>query len=124
MLVDSEVVDILETTSFAAFDFKAYFKDHTSPGIKPYLGVGFGNYTATTTVTQVSTTTNTEGTTTATVPVTMLNVGFDFVSEFGGMRFDVGMISGTRRDRESHDSFDAKYDYTGQAVSIGVFSFF
>ena len=125
---DNELV-ILEAVTLFNLDVKAYFSDHLLPGFKAFLGVAFGNYTVTSTVTTTSTnddgtTTSTEGQTTATVPITVMNVGFDLMSDFGGIRIAAGLPTGKRNDFEGHTEYKAAYDYSGAVVTIGVFSFF
>lgn len=122
--LDGNTVTTVENTTMFTLDFKAFFKDHMMNGFKPFMGVAFGTYAPSSTVTTIEATGNTEGTTTASVPITSLSVGFDYVLDFGGVRFEAGAVNGKRRDLEGHDTYTANYQYDGSAVSIGVFSFF
>ena len=122
--LDGNTVSVVETTALASFDFKAYFKNHESPGMKPYLGVGFGTLTSSSEVTTITSTSNDTGNTSATVPITTLNFGFDYMMEFGAVRVDLGTTSGRRRDLEGHSDYKALYQMDGTSVAIGVYSFF
>ena len=117
-------VTTVEQTSLASFDFKAFFKDHSSNGFKGFLGVGFGTYTPKSKVTTIATGGNTEGNTGATVPFSSLSVGFDYLLDFGGVRVEAFSITGSRRDLTGHPSYTANYRYDGTALEVGVFSFF
>lgn len=122
--IDGNRVSVVEATKLTSFDFKAYFKDHSAAGLKPYLGVGWGTMVSTSTVTTIATSGNTEGTTTASVPITSLNLGFDYLMEFASVRFDLGNATGSRRDLTSHSAYKANYTMDGSSVAIGVYSFF
>ncbi|MDT8445957.1 MAG: hypothetical protein RRB13_03540 [bacterium] len=122
--VDGTSVTTVEKTAMTTLDFKAYFKDHLQNGMKPFLGVAFGTYTPASTVTTLAATGNTEGNTTASVPITSLSAGFDYVLDFGGVRAEVGSVSGKRRDLSGHDTYSANYQFDGTSIAIGVFSFF
>ena len=124
--LDGSAISVVETTTLTSFDFKAYFKDHSAPGFKPYLGVGWGTLASTSAVTTTAagSSSSSEGSTTATVPITSLNFGFDYVMEFGAVRFDLGNATGSRRDLTSHSAYKANYTMDGSSVAIGVYSFF
>ncbi|OGG96440.1 MAG: hypothetical protein A2508_00770 [Candidatus Lambdaproteobacteria bacterium RIFOXYD12_FULL_49_8] len=124
MWIDGNTVSIVEKTVLTSFDFKAYFKDHSSSGLKPYLGVGFGNLVSSSVVTTIAASGNTEGNTSATVPTTTLNLGADYLLEFGAVRFDFGTTTGRRRDLDGHTTYKALYKMDGASFSVGVYSFF
>jgi len=122
--LDSNTVTVLEKTSMTTFDFKAFFKDHMQNGMKPFLGVSFGTYAPKSTITTIATAGNTEGSTAASVPITGLSFGFDYILDFGGVRVEGFSITGKRRDLTGHDTYIANYRYDGSALSVGVYSFF
>ena len=122
--VGGQTVTTVEQTALASFDFKAFFKDHSSNGFKGFLGVGFGSYTPKSTVTTIAASGNTEGNTGAAVPISSLSVGFDYLLDFGGVRVEAYSITGSRRDLTGHPSYTANYRYDGSAFEVGVFSFF
>ena len=121
-------INIEETATLAALDFKAYFADHKRGGMKPYIGVTTGTVTPTslvniTTSTNNSTTTTTE-TTGIAVPVTLLNFGIDYTVGYAGVRVEAGMITGAKTDHVGSDTYQAAYTYNGGNFAIGVFSHF
>lgn len=123
--VGTNNLEVLETASFWALEFRAYFEDHLRPGIKPFLGVGYGNYTATSTIKVIPTSGSvTEDETTATIPFTSLSAGADYTFGFGGVRLELGQSTGKRSDLESSSTYYATYDYTASIVGISVYSFF
>jgi len=122
--LDGDTISTVETTTMTTLDFKAFFKDHSQSGMKPFLGVSFGTYAPMSVVTTIAAAGNTEGSTAASVPVTGLSFGFDYILEFGGVRVEGYSITGKRRDLTSHDTYIANYRYDGSALSIGVYSFF
>ena len=126
MTVGTDKNETLETSSLYTVDLKAYFKDHKRAGLKPYAGVSFGSITAKTTITTTASgaSTSTEGETKATVPLTILSFGFDYLYEFAGFRVDWSLTTGKREDRESHSSYNATYNYAGSAIGLTVYSFF
>ena len=114
----------VETTGMTTFDFKAFFRGHDRPGMKPYLGVSFGSYTPATEINTISGGTATSSTTSATVPVTILSVGMDYTMDMGGIRADLGIVTGKQNDYTNTTYTTSTYNYGGTAISIGVFSFF
>ena len=125
MIVGTNTVDILETASFWALEFKAFIKDNMRPGLKPFLGVGYGNYTTTSSLSVIPASGSiTEDETTATIPFTLLSGGFDYTFGFGGVRLEVGTTTGKRTDLESSSTYYASYDYTGSIFNFSVYSFF
>ncbi len=113
----------LETISMYSIDFKSYFKIHKREGWKPYMGVSFGSYTTASVLTDTSGIIS-EKETGAVIPTTSLSFGYDYVLEFGGLRFDYTLMSGKRSD-DSYTGHNATYDYTNSSVfGIGVYSFF
>ncbi len=125
MTVGTNKVEILETASFWEFEFKAFVRDNLRPGFKPFLGVGWGTYTAASTLSIIpSSGTNTEENTSASIPFTVLSMGFDYVFGFGGCRLEGGMTSGKRTDLKGSSTYYATYDYNGAIVNFSVYSFF
>ena len=126
MNVGTNSIDAIEKTNYTAFDFKAFFKEHTRPGLKPFLGVGFGTYTVATTmdVTAASATTSSEDTTGVSIPVTLLNAGFDYAMMNSGIRFEMNQVTGSRKDIESSDTYKANYRVDGTSIGIAVYSHF
>lgn len=120
----SNDVKILEQASFFSLEFKAYMKDNIRPGLKPFLGVSYGQYTTTSTLSVISSGTATEDETTATIPFTVLSAGSDYTFGFGGIRLEFGISTGERDDLESSDTYFANYDYSGSILGISVYSFF
>ncbi|MCP4298630.1 MAG: hypothetical protein GY786_23830 [Proteobacteria bacterium] len=115
----------LEKISMYSIDFKSYFEIHKREGWKPYMGVSFGSYTAASELTVNTLGTLTDEKTGATIPTTSLSFGYDWVLEFGGLRFDYTMMSGKRSDSDTYTGHKATYDYTNSSVfGIGVYSFF
>jgi hypothetical protein len=122
MTVGTTDLNVEEITSYWLLDVKAYQKDHVSGGLKPFLSVGFGNMTVTSTITQGSTTDTTE--TTAIIPITTLSGGIDYFMDAGGFRLEVGLMTGEKADQESHDDYKANYKLAGSYGNIGVFWLF
>ncbi len=124
--IGTSTVNILETASFWSMDFKAFFKDHMRPGFKPFLGVSYGNYTVKSTLTTTTTgsATTTEDNTAATIPVTVLSGGFDYIFGFGGVRLEAGQVTGSRNDLDSSSTYRASYQYGGSTLGISVYAFF
>ena len=128
--IDGSKVDVLEKVTMIMLDFKAYFKDHSANGLKPYIGVGYGQYQVdskiSVTASGSATTEEDKQTVKATIPVTAINVGFDYFTDFGGIRAEGGVITGSRNDLSNSDSdgYKAKYQASGFVASIGVYSFF
>lgn len=128
--IDGNTLDVLETVTLMMLDFKAYFKDHSSGGFKPYIGVGYGQYQVKSKISETpagsSTTEEGKQTTKATIPVTAINFGFDYFTDFGGIRMEGGVITGSRNDlsNSESDAYKAKYQASGVIASIGVYSFF
>ena len=126
MRVGTSSINVIEKTNYTAFDFKAFFREHTRPGWKPFLGVGFGTYTVASTlaVTADGVTTATADATSATIPVTLLNWGFDYTMDATGIRMEMNQVTGTRRDLESSTDYNANYIADGTSVGIAVYSHF
>ena len=123
--VGTTQLEILESASFWALEFRAFVEDNLRPGLKPFLGVSYGNYSVTSTITIVPATgTTSEETTTATIPYTMLSGGADYTFGFGGVRLEIGQATGQRNDLEGSDTYYASYNYDGSIVAISVFVFF
>ena len=120
--VGSKTLEIVEQSTLVLLHFKAYHKDHSAGGIKPYLGVGLGSLSVSSLIT--STTDTTGSTTSATIPVTVISAGLDYFWESGGFRLEVGYLTGERSDLEGHDTYSAKYQATGSTGSIGVYWLF
>ncbi len=118
-------LNVEETTSYWLLDVKAYHKDHMSGGLKPFLAVGFGNMSITSTITDSSSSeTDETSETSASVPITTLSGGVDYFMNAGGFRLEGGLITGEKSDLESNDSYSANYQMTGGYVNIGVFWLF
>lgn len=126
LTVGSNDLSVEETTSYWLIDVKAYQKDHISGGLKPFLGVGFGNMTVTSTITEnSSSSTETETTdTSAIIPITTISGGIDYFMDAGGFRLEAGFITGEKSDLESHDDYKANYKLAGSYGNIGVFWLF
>lgn len=122
MNLGGTAINAVEKSTLMTFDFKAFFQPHDRPGFKPYLGVGFGQIAASTETATIAAT-STTGATSATVPISVLSLGLDHITDFGGVRVEGSLVTGTRRDLESTD-YLAKYNFDGIGISIGVFSFF
>lgn len=122
--VGSSTNTILETGSMFTIDFKSYFKSHIRTGFKPYVGVGFGTVTLSSKVTTDTSGTESEGTTGASIPITALSIGADYLVDFGGVRADLSIITGGRDDTSGHDTYNATYTLTGTSFGIAVFGFF
>ncbi|MDX2469963.1 MAG: hypothetical protein QNL04_05230 [SAR324 cluster bacterium] len=126
MYVGTNTINVIEQTSYTAVDFKAFFREHARPGWKPFLGVGFGTHTVASamTITADSATTTSTDATAASIPVTMLNWGFDYTMDATGIRMEMNQVTGTRRDLESSDTYSANYIVDGTSVGIAVYSHF
>jgi len=125
LTVGTNTIQALETASYWALDFKAFMRDNMRPGMKPFLGVGYGNYTTTSTLSVIPASgAVTEDETAATIPFTVLSAGFDYTFGFGGFRLEAGMTTGKRTDLESSSTYYASYDYTGAILNFSVYSFF
>lgn len=125
MKVGTNIINVIEKTTYSVFDFKAFFREHTRPGFKPFLGVGFGTYSvASAMLITDSANVTTEDATTASIPVTMLNLGFDYTMTNTGIRMEMNQVTGTRRDLESSDTYNANYRVDGTSVGIAVYSHF
>jgi hypothetical protein len=125
MQVGTSSLEVLENATFWALEFRAFAKDNISTGLKPFLGVSYGNYTVTSTITIIPTTGSTsEEQTGATIPYTMLSAGADYTFGFGGIRIEAGQVTGKRNDLESSSVYYAAYNYNGSIVGISVYSFF
>ena len=123
--IGTNELNVVEATALTIIDFKAFFKDHSRPGFKPYIGVGFGQYTMASTISTTDSTGSTsDSTTEAVVPVTILNLGADYFRDFGGFRLNVGVVSGKRNDLTSNDTYQATYQATGVVFGISVYSLF
>ena len=123
--IGTNELEILETASFWALEFRAFVKDNIRPGLKPFLGVAYGNYSVNTTITIIPTAgSETEEETSATIPYTMLSVGADYTFGFGGIRLEAGQTTGKRNDLEGSDTYRVTYNYDGSVVGISVYSFF
>jgi len=120
--VGSETLEVVEQSTLILLHFKAYHKDHSAGGIKPYLGVGVGSLSVSSTITSATDTTG--STTSATIPITVISAGLDYFWESGGFRVEVGYLTGERSDLEGHDTYAAKYQATGSTGSIGVYWLF
>jgi hypothetical protein len=125
MLVGTNTLEILENASFWALEFKAFVKDNLRPGIKPFLGVSYGNYSVVSTISILPTTGSvTEDQTGATIPFTTLSAGADYTFGLGGIRAEVGQVTGKRNDLEGSSTYYASYNYDGTVIGISVYSFF
>jgi hypothetical protein len=123
--VGTNDLEILETASFWSLEFRAFVKDNIRPGLKPFLGVTYGNYSVKSVITIIpSTGTTTEEETAATIPFTMLSFGADYTFGFGGVRLEVGQSTGKRNDLEGSSTYRTTYNYDGSVVGISVYSFF
>ena len=122
MEVGAETLEIVETSTLVLLHFKAYHKDHSMGGAKPYLGVGLGSLSVSSLITSATDTTG--STTSATIPITVISAGLDYFWESGGFRGEVGYVTGERSDLENHDTYSAKYQATGSTGSIGVYWLF
>ncbi|MBU3914582.1 hypothetical protein KKA14_03525 [bacterium] len=121
----TNTLDVLETASFWSLDFKAFFRDNMRPGLKPFLGVSYGNYSLSSAITiSPAAGSSSEETTTATIPVTILSTGFDYVFGFAGVRIEVGQSTGSRNDPDGSSTYRAAYQYGGLISSVSVYSFF
>ena len=125
MVVGTNTIQSLEMASYWELEFKAFIKDNMQPGFKPFLGVGYGNYTTNSTLSIIPASGSiTEDQTTATIPFTVLSAGFDYTFGFGGFRLESGLTTGKRTDLESSTAYYASYDYTGAIINFSVYSFF
>ena len=130
LTLDNNKIDVLEKVTLFMLDFKAFFKDHTSSGLKPFIGVGYGQYNVSSSISVTAsgstTTQEDKQTTKVTIPVTSLNFGFDYFTDFGGIRLEGGLLTGNRSDLSNSDSdgYKAKYQASGATASVGVYSFF
>lgn len=125
MQVGTSSLEVLENATFWSLEFRAYVKDNISTGLKPFLGVSYGNYSVTSTITVIPLTGSTsEEQTTATIPFTMLSAGADYTFGFGGVRLEAGQVTGKRNDLESSSVYYAAYNYNGSVVGISVYAFF
>ncbi len=125
MQVGTNTLEILENASFWALEFRAFVKDNLRPGIKPFLGVSYGNYSVVSTINILPTTgSKSEDQTGTTIPFTQLSAGVDYTFGFGGVRAEVGQVTGKRNDLESSSTYYASYNYDGSVVGISVYSFF
>ena len=123
--VGTNDLEILETASFWSLEFRAFVKDNIRPGLKPFLGVAYGNYSVNSTITIIpSAGAETEEETSATIPFTMLSFGADYTFGFGGIRLEVGQTTGKRNDLDGSDTYRVTYNYDGSIVGISVYSFF
>ncbi len=125
MQVGTNTLEILENASFWSLEFRAFVKDNLRPGLKPFLGVSYGNYSVTSTITILPTGgSKTEDQTAATIPFTMLSAGADYTFGFGGVRAEIGQVTGKRNDLESSSTYYGSYNYDGSILGISVYSFF
>ncbi len=125
MKVGTSDLEILESATFWSLEFRAFVRDNIRPGLKPYLGVSYGNYTVKSVITIIPETgATTEEETSATIPFTMLAFGADYTFGFGGIRLEFGQTTGKRNDLEGSATYYASYDYDGSVVGISVYSFF
>lgn len=125
LTVGSNAIQSLETASFWSLDFKAFVRDHTRPGLKPFLGVGYGNYTTQSTLSIIpSSGSVSEDKTKATIPFTVLSAGMDYTFGMGGFRLEGAISTGKRTDLESSSTYFATYDFTGAIFNFSVYSFF
>lgn len=125
LTVGSNTIQALEAASFWSLDFKAFVRDHTRPGLKPFLGVGYGNYTTQSTLSVISGSgTVAEDKTGATIPFTSLSAGMDYTFGMGGFRLEGAISTGKRTDLDSSSTYFATYDYTGAIFNFSVYSFF
>ncbi len=115
--VGTEVVDVVEKSKMIALDFKAFYRDHAIRGVKPYLKVGFGTLKMESDLKMAAAGTSTS--TSADIPITLLALGFDYILEAGGFRFEVGSVTGERKDL-GDEKFTAEYQAHGTTASIGV----
>lgn len=123
--VGSNSIQALETASFWSLDFKAFVRDHTRPGLKPFLGVGYGNYTTQSTLSVIPASGSvSEDKTGATIPFTTLSAGMDYTFGMGGFRLEGAISTGKRTDLESSSTYFATYDFTGAIFNFSVYSFF
>lgn len=122
MEVGSTTLEVVEQSTLVMLHFKAYHKDHSAGGAKPYLGVGLGSLSVSS---LIKSSTDTAGSTTsASIPVTVISAGLDYFWESGGFRAELGYMTGERSDLESHTTYSAKYQATGSTGSIGVYWLF
>ncbi len=123
--IGTDDLEILETASFWSLEFRAFVRDNIRPGLKPFLGVAYGNYSVNSTITIIPTAgTESEEDTSATIPFTMLSLGADYTFGFGGIRLEAGQTTGRRNDLDSSDTYRVTYNYDGSVVGISVYSFF
>jgi hypothetical protein len=114
-------IKVEETASYQALEFKTYGTKHWKEGFKPYLAVGYGMLTTTSTVSIESDAgAESEETTTATIPLKSWCIGFDYILWSIILRMEIGQTNGKRIDLESSTTYQAEYDYDTETAALAI----
>lgn len=98
-----------------------YFSDHGSPGVKFFFGLGTGiisvshKFSGGTLGSQSSS---------QSVPVNVLRLGMDWITDKAGIRAVVSSQTGEAADTETLTGYKQTLNYSATVAGIGVFAFF
>lgn len=121
----NDEVNIKETASYQALEFKSYGTKHRKSGFKPYLAVSYGMLSTTSSITtKPSAGAATEDETKAVIPIKAWCLGVDYLLWKLAFRLEIGQSNGDRIDRESSDTYQATYDFNSFTSGIGLAYFF
>ena len=115
------ISSVEESARITLIGLNLYFNDHGSPGIKYYFGLGAGVASVSHTFTGGTLGSQSSS---QSVPLNVLKVGLDWITDKAGLRVQVATQSGEATDTEAITGYKQTLDYGATIIGIGVFAFF
>lgn len=117
----TKISTVEESARTTLLGLNFYFSEHGSPGVKFFFGLGTG---------VVSVSHKFSGdplgnqSSSQSVPVNVLRLGLDWITDKAGIRAHVSSQTGEAADTETITGYKQTLNYSATVVGIGVFAFF